>query len=317
MELKKVLIVEDEAIVARDIQMCLEDMGYEITGIAASGDRALAILENTPTDLVLMDINLKGSIDGVSTAELVRDKYDLPVVYLTAYADGPTFERAKLTDPFGYILKPFEERLLQISIEVAFHKYKSERRIKAREKWIESVLNCINSAVIATDSHGTITYINPRAEQILETSRDESLAQPVATFLQLEDDLGAPMSRHPIEFVLRKGTPQIYDQIRVRAPEKPTKTIQLTLNGLRDHSGHLVGAVLGFQDISKRRESEKNLKHVQENLDFKIESASKSIQRKLERAEHQLKLNHQSLKELRKIERKYNRLISGDMGDDE
>jgi PAS domain S-box-containing protein len=311
MDLKRILIVEDEAIVAKDIELRLKEMGYEVTGMASTGDKALAILATSPTDLVLMDINLKGKMDGIDTAILVRKTHDIPVVFLTAYADGPTFERAKLTDPFGYILKPFEERALQIHIEIAFHKYQVEKRIKSREKWIESVLNSINSAVIATDIAGKITYINPSAEAFLNIQSTQLLEQSVLDSIQFQDDSGHPMLTHPIQLVLRKGTPQLFDQIGLRVQDNPPKTVQLSITGLRDHGDQLIGSVMGLSDISRRREIERDLRIAQQSLSSRIEKSSKSLRKKLEHTQLQLTINHQTIKQLRKIERRYTHLVGG------
>ncbi len=115
----EILVVEDEGIVARDIQATLERLGYSISGTAASGAEAINMARYNHPDLVLMDIVLKGPIDGIEAAQKIHDELDIPVIYLTAYADEETVERAKLTEPFGYVLKPFEERDLYTVVEMA------------------------------------------------------------------------------------------------------------------------------------------------------------------------------------------------------
>ena len=114
-----IFIVEDERIVAEDIRVALESNGYSVAGIASTRDQAIGGIRLTSPQLVLMDIVLKGPGDGVETARLVRELFDLPVVYLTAHADAATLRRAKVTEPFGYIVKPFEERDLFSGIEMA------------------------------------------------------------------------------------------------------------------------------------------------------------------------------------------------------
>ncbi len=121
---EKILIVEDEGIVSLHIKKTLEDLGYVVSGIAGSGEEAIIkAMENRP-DLVLMDIVLQGIVDGIDAAEKIRDLFNIPVIYLTAYADDSTLERAKMTTPFGYIVKPFKERDLYIAIEFALYKAK-------------------------------------------------------------------------------------------------------------------------------------------------------------------------------------------------
>ncbi|MCQ1536172.1 response regulator [Methanosarcina sp. KYL-1] len=124
----RILIVEDEHIVAMGIKRMLKNLGYTVTGIASSGDDAISKAESTFPDLVMMDIMLKGDMDGVEAAKEIRARFNIPVVYLTAYSDSKIIERAKKTEPFGYIVKPFDEKDLHSSIEVALHRYRTEKK---------------------------------------------------------------------------------------------------------------------------------------------------------------------------------------------
>jgi CheY-like chemotaxis protein len=124
----RILIVEDEHIVAMGIKRMLKNLGYTVTGVASSGEDAINKTESTFPDVVLMDIMLKGDIDGVEAAKAIRAKFEVPVVYLTAYSDNTILDRAKKTDPFGYIIKPFDEMDLYSSIEVALHRYRKEKK---------------------------------------------------------------------------------------------------------------------------------------------------------------------------------------------
>ena len=130
MERKYIFVVEDEGIVALDIQKRLQALGYGVSGIASSGEDALEMIRQSHPDLVLMDIVLRGKMDGVEAAEQIRALLDIPVVYLTAYADDKILDRAKVTGPFGYILKPFETRDLPVAIEMALYKHQMEQALK-------------------------------------------------------------------------------------------------------------------------------------------------------------------------------------------
>ncbi len=123
----KILIVEDEAIVAKDISVCLEKIGYEVLASFSKGEKALMYLEENTPDLVLMDIMLAGNISGIDASARIKKYYDIPVVFLTAYADEKTIERAKITEPYGYVIKPFKEIDLRTSIEMALYKFKKEK----------------------------------------------------------------------------------------------------------------------------------------------------------------------------------------------
>ncbi len=126
----KILVVEDEKIVALGIKKMLKNMGYLVPSIASSGKEAISKAEITFPDLVLMDIMLKGDMDGVEAAEQIRQLFDVPVVYLTAYSDEKILARAKRTKPFGYLTKPFEENSLHSTIELALHNYRVEKGLE-------------------------------------------------------------------------------------------------------------------------------------------------------------------------------------------
>ncbi len=158
-----ILIVEDEAIVAADLANKLEQLGYAIRGATASGEEAVVLARTRRPDLVLMDIRLEGRMDGVEAAEQIRRECDLPVIYLTAHSDRATLERAKLTEPFGYILKPFEEPDLLAHIEMALYKHQAE--LKLRES--EAALARANAEL-----HVTIEELRTTNEELRTTNEE-------------------------------------------------------------------------------------------------------------------------------------------------
>jgi len=139
-ELKNILVVEDESIVSKDIQMSLKRLGYNICGSTATGEEAIEIAKDTAPDLILMDIMLKGKLNGVETAYIIRESMDIPIIYLTAYADDSTLNKAKITEPYGYIIKPFQEIDLHTAIEMALYKHGNELKKKKEVEMLFSVL---------------------------------------------------------------------------------------------------------------------------------------------------------------------------------
>ena len=125
----QILVVEDERIVAADIQKRLENRGYSVPVIVSSGVEAIRKAEETRPALVLMNMSLEGDIDGITAAGQIRARFDIPVIYLTAFSDKRTLQEAKVTEPYGYILKPFDEKELHTTIEMALYKHKSERKL--------------------------------------------------------------------------------------------------------------------------------------------------------------------------------------------
>ena len=256
----RILVVEDESLVARDIQNMLRSLGYEVTGIVASGEQAIQKASASAPDLVLMDIVLKGEIDGITAAETLWEDYGIPVIFLTAYADDTTFERAKLTKPFGYLLKPFEERELQTTIEMALYKSKMEMRLREREQWLSTILRSIGEGIIAADDQGRIEFMNPLAERLtgwpqgeaLEKSLGEvfaaTMARPVwDDELPQEGGDSDPANPVPLEEVLatRGGGPV---------------PIELTSAPIVDGKRGRRGSVYVFRDVTRRKESEDQLR---------------------------------------------------------
>ncbi|MDY0386405.1 MAG: response regulator [Methanolobus sp.] len=132
MEDVKILVVEDEGIIGLNIKKKLKSFGYTVPAIVATGEEAIKMADITFPDLILMDVRLKGDMDGVETAEKIRKNFDIPVIYLTAYSDGEILEKAKKTEPYGYIVKPFKANDLHSSIEIALYRHKTEK--SAQEK---------------------------------------------------------------------------------------------------------------------------------------------------------------------------------------
>jgi len=147
----KILLVEDERITAEDLKNTLENIGYQVTGIASSADTFYTCLQSEIPDLVLMDIYLKGNKDGIELAIEIKEKYQIPVIYLTAYSDTHILERAKITEPFGYILKPFQERELHSNIEMALHKNRMEKQIHHLNETLKAIRD-VNQIIVRVES---------------------------------------------------------------------------------------------------------------------------------------------------------------------
>ncbi|MBK7395093.1 MAG: response regulator [Myxococcales bacterium] len=181
MNAARILVVEDEGIVALDIQRTLVRLGFDVTGVAASADEALAQARSEPPDLVLMDIHLRGARDGVHAAEDLRAELDLPVVYLTAHSDVATVQRAKLTEPLGYVVKPYKSAELLSVIEIALHRSRVERRLREREHLLATTLASIGDAVVTTDTAGHVEFVNGAAEALFGLSVHDLVGRDLAT----------------------------------------------------------------------------------------------------------------------------------------
>ncbi|MCE8426223.1 MAG: response regulator [Candidatus Methanoperedens sp.] len=156
----QILVVEDESIVAEDIKRSLQMLGYVVPSIVSTGEMAIKKVEELHPDLVMMDIMLKGKMDGIEAAGQIHAKYNIPIVYLTAFSDDKILERAKVTEPLGYIIKPFKERELYITIEMALFKHDVQKKLKESKEFYESILEGIVTGVWVTDGNDVIIFAN-------------------------------------------------------------------------------------------------------------------------------------------------------------
>ncbi len=166
------LVVEDESIVAMDIKHRAEGLGYRVVGMAASGEEAIELARKEKPDLVLMDIVLKGEMDGIQAADVIKEELNIPVVYLTAYSDEKTLNRAKLTGPFGYIIKPFEDRELHSAIEVALYKHKMDSKLQESEERYRALIERSPDYIMLLDSESRIILVNRAFEKLTGLRRD-------------------------------------------------------------------------------------------------------------------------------------------------
>ncbi len=275
-----ILVVEDEIIVAMDIQSRLRKFGYTVMGLADSGEEAIKKAANNSLDLVLMDIHLKGKMDGVEAAQIIHNLFNIPVIYLTANADESTLERAKGTEPFGYILKPFKEKELKFTIEITLSKYRTEKKLKQNEQWLTTVLKSIGDAVITSDASGTVTFMNPIAEELTGWNYSDAFGKETTEVFNIAHEKNRTIIESPITQVLESG-------VSVGLPEE---TILITKNGaeipiddsiaaIKDDNGNITGAVCVFQDITERKQILEALGRRQQEFKALVENAPDIISR--------------------------------------
>lgn len=178
----QIIVVEDEQIVALDLKRSLQELGYHVNKIAAAGEAAVAAVREQKPDLVLMDIGLQGKMDGIEAARMIHGDYDIPVVYLTAYADDKTLKEATTTGPYGYLVKPFEKRELKSTIEVALFKHKMEKELKeSRARFLAIFEQNVDAIVLFKQNNFDVIDMNPAAVSLFQYDKDELIEnfQPV------------------------------------------------------------------------------------------------------------------------------------------
>jgi two-component system, cell cycle sensor histidine kinase and response regulator CckA len=248
MPTESILIVEDERIVARDLQALLQGLGYSVPAIAASGADAIAKATALRPDLVLMDIRLQGKIDGIETAAAILTQFDVPVIYLTAFTDAATRQRARQTAPYGYLVKPFDERTVQTTIEMALERHVRDRQGRAQEQWLTSTLANLGDAIVTIDAHGVITFINPAAERLLRCAQADVIGVAVANVIIFGDVRTHDQIEHPVLAALHRDGPvsPIDDRILI-ARDGTQIAITGSIAPIWNAQQDIQGAVLVFQ----------------------------------------------------------------------
>ncbi len=252
----RILVVEDEVIVARTIASQLSQLGYIVTGTASSGKVAIAKASETQPELVLMDIILKGEMDGIVTASKIREQLDVPIIYLTAYGDDHTLERAKITQPFGYIVKPFTTKDLKIAIEIALLKHQLERDLRENRDQLATLLNSMSDAVIATNEQGTVTFMNPAAEALTGWQQKDALGNEAAKVFHIVDEVTETTLENPVTKVLREQQ-VVYLEDFTSLITRDGKRVPIgdSASPIKRRPDQINGVVVVFWDLSERRQT--------------------------------------------------------------
>ena len=215
----RIMIVEDEGIIAGHIASRLLKTGYEIAGIAESSEQALAMIPELMPELILMDIRIKGSMDGIQTAEKLRERFDIPVVYLTAHTDQQTLDRAKTTGAFGFLTKPVHHTSLSIAVEMAIHKHRTDREVRNQRAWMATVLGTMADAMVVIDHEQKVQFLNGPAETLTGWTNADARDVDIAAVLPLTN--AASRLRADQAFSLPADPQPPVDMPRDLAGERP------------------------------------------------------------------------------------------------
>ncbi len=244
----KLLVVEDEALVAMHLENCLKALGYEVRS-ASSGEEALELAQAWWPQLALMDIHLAGVIDGIEAADELRRRFHVPSVFLTAYADEQTIQRAKKAEPVGYLVKPFRERELHATIEVALRRSLIERRLREREQWHHALLDTLRDPVILTDATGRVSTLNRAAEKMTGRTTSQACGRPLADLFPMLEAGRLARLKEGLRRAIREGAAVDLsaDPVWISPGSGESYSAEAALPML-DEAGALNGAVLLFRD---------------------------------------------------------------------
>ncbi|NEP56861.1 MAG: diguanylate cyclase [Symploca sp. SIO2G7] len=251
----KILIVENEMLVAWHIQEALEKLGHNIIASVTSGIEAIQVPAAIKPDLVLMDIQLEDNFDGIAAAQEIHDRYDIPVIYLTAHTDDDTLQRALKTNPFGYLIKPFQEKQLHITITIALHRHQLEKYLEDTKQQLVNTITSVRDATIATDHQGYITFINSTAASLTGWHKKKAIGKNINRVLTLINPKTHKEIKNPVVQGIQRGTNiKFPNSCLLLAKNGKEIPISETAALIRNGNGEIVGSILVFQDITKQQQ---------------------------------------------------------------
>ncbi|MBN3928004.1 diguanylate cyclase [Nostoc sp. NMS4] len=257
---RKILVVEDEKIIASNIRKSLEKLGYLVSEITKSGEYAIKkVAENHP-HLVLIDICLAGEIDGLHVADIIQNHFHVPVVYLTEHSEYKTLHKNQLSEPFNYIVKPFIESDLHFVIEMTLYKHQSKKILYEEKQRLTAIINSMGYAVIVTYTNGRIEMMNPIAELITGWKESEAFGKDLVEVVNLVNkDVGETIE-NLTTYVIEAGEVfNLPENCTLITKDGQEIAIGDNVAPIRDRNGNITGVVLVFQDITKRKQTEAQL----------------------------------------------------------
>lgn len=249
----RILVVEDESIVAKDIQRTLEKLGYEVPATASSAASAFEKLEEVEPDLVFLDVKLKGEQDGVHIAEHIKDRYDIPVIFLTSFVDQDTIDRAKVTEPYGYLVKPFNEGDLKTTVEMALFKFSKDRELRLSEQRLSNALGKIENAVFVTDQDLRLNYINEKALSICGgLSGMDSVGLDIYSLIGIEKEGGVAISKEDLKsIVVRDNILSLSNVYVIIKKDNSNIPCNFTASAVRDEKDNFLGVAIVITDATE------------------------------------------------------------------
>ena len=246
----RIMVVEDERLVALALGQTLKTLGYEVVGLMTTGREAVRKAGELEPDLVLMDIRLKGELDGIEAAIRIHETYKIPIVFLTAYSDDHTLERARAAKPYGYVLKPFEDKSLKSTVAMALYTASTNTREHRTRERLSQILSGLAEGVIVADVKGNISFLNPRAAELLGCTPAAAVGKFFAEIFQLVDRDTGTAAALPLSRVLMEGEGVSLPDSLLQLDGDKKVAVDVNLSPTRNAADNIEGLVLTFHEIA-------------------------------------------------------------------
>jgi len=267
----RILVVEDEAIIAADLAETLGSLGYDVVATVDTAEDAIVSAANLAPDIVLMDVRLAGAIDGIEAAATIKQRADIPVIFLTAHSDDETLTRAIGIGPLGYLVKPFRPSELRGAIELALHKHNLDRQLQEREHWLAATIRSIGDAVVATDPDHRVTFLNPVAQALTGWPEPMAIGKPLDDVLCLvEEKTGARVESPLRRAIASCKVEALRSDVAVRACTGVMTPISDSAAPILDDDGRALGGVMVFRDATEQGRIEDAMRRLNTELKARV-----------------------------------------------
>lgn len=297
----RLLIIEDDPTSAKLMQITLNRLGYLVTGIAPNGQAAIALTKETVPDLLLMDINLPGKFDGIETAKIINQEYDIPVIYVTANTEDETIKQAIATNPIGYLVKPYSREHLKTMVEMGFYKHKLENELKKNQEMLSVTLENIADGVLMVQGDGTILFHNDATIKILNFEEDNLSG---ASVFDLFPNIGISTGDALNAKTLHPAGVVTYSDVQWTSDTGLSLILEQQITRIKNANNDTPTYVITFRDVTARKMESNRLVKINEELEERVEVRTLELRKKNLELEHENKVRIEAEKELKEALKK-------------
>ncbi|MEA2103751.1 MAG: response regulator [Candidatus Cloacimonadota bacterium] len=302
MKKARILIIEDEVLVGKDIKILLNNHNYEAVGIAVNEEQAYNQAIQYKPDLMLVDVHLRNGDSGIEAFKRIKSEIDIPCIFLTAYSDTKILEKAAFTNPQSYLIKPYQDKQLLVTINIVLQKQEIEKKLREQEIWLSSSFKSIAEGIITCDNSRNIKFINPFAKKITGWKEEDVIGKPLENFFRIScNENYVNFDKCMLNLLAPESESSCNKECNLLLEDKKTIPISGSGSEIRDQAGECLGFVFTFRDITERKKRSDALKMMKENLEIRVMERTtelESANQELESQKDELTNQSQNLREI-------------------